>query len=495
MAKLLWWRRRGKAALRARLQTGQSSKKPAWALFFWIAQGRRWLRLRWREMVAFGMIATTKAVYKIETRGMENFTYDPATIVACSHKRDGDIPLVLPRLYLFKKPSHLKELRMIYVATRDDVHERGFLTLYFPIVDRWLRPFLARIQVGRLFKQLQTCPVKLPDEQTVNQLLQETRRIEGDLLLEDALTPEWQQRLLGEENVEIADLRLSDAILKAPLKLLGQYATPRMFKEPLATSIIKRHHQTIVGQLRHISRVLDKGGVLFIAPEGRVTPDGRFGKMRAALARVVQQARADLRMVPVNVTYDFMDTERPLVVINMGRVLFPKRYAKHELSEMVERSVAGLACVTMSGLGGRWLIEATQRGQTEISYRDLAAELWAEAQRLKKLGLPMDSRLEYRQGFDERFSRFIAYSLKKGKIFSNPATEADTLGPNSLLQLDLISLRREECRKHDDHPARYCYNELMSLLQAHELVKETSENVPVVFDITEERQRRQLTAG
>ncbi len=476
-------------------QPSNPSKVPAWALFFWLAQLRRWLRYLWRDCVALLMIVTTKIIYKVEVRGLENFKYDPSIIVACSHKRDFDIPLVLPRFYLFHRPSRRKQLRMIYVATRDDLVENGFLTLYFPMLDARFRPLIARLQVSRLFKQLQTCQVKLPDEQTVNQLLHETKRLEGNLPITEALTPEWQARLVGQENVERSDLLLWDAILRAPLKLLGEHATPRMFKEPLSTHIMKRHHQTIVGQLREISRVLDKGGVLFIAPEGRVTPDGRFGKMRAALTRVVQQTRADVSMIPVNVTYDFMDTGRTLAIVNIGQeVPSLKSYSKNELAEVVRRSVAGRACVTMSGLGGRWLIEAATKGQSEISYRELSNELWAEAHRLKAKGLPMDTRLENRQDFEERFAGFVTYALKKGQIFTNQAEPAFDFSPKMRLELDVLSLMRKECSKPSDHPARYSYNELLSLLNAHDLLEPATEEVSLVFNLAEERARRR-TAG
>lgn len=497
MSKLLRLRRRSNPdETKAAGQPANRSKIPAWAVFFWLAQFRRWGRYLWREIVALGMFSTTKFFYKVEVRGLHHFKYDPATIVACSHKRDGDIPLVIPRLYFFQRPSHRKALRMIYVATRDDVYENGFLTVYFPMLDRWLRPVISRIRVARLFKQVQTCPVKLPDEQTVNQLLQETKRLEGNLTLSEAVTPEWHAKLVGEELVADSKLRLNDALAIAPLPLLGQYATPRMFKEPLATRIMKRHHQTVVSQLRNISRIMDKGGVIFIAPEGRVTPDGRFGKMRAALTRAVQQSRADVKMTPVNVTYDFMDTEKPLVIINIGpEVLSLKSLSKNELAEVVRRSVAGLACVTMSGLGGRWLIEQAAKGIEKVSYRQMLNALWAEAQHFKSLGLPMDTRLENRQDFEERLARFVAYAAKIGTIFTNSAA-LQNLTPDISLELDRVALLREECQKHDDHPARYSYNELLSLLDAHELLEEEEPaSAPVVFNLSEERERRRLTAG
>jgi len=497
---MLWLRRRSAMAQSIEIanveQAKSSSTLPVWALFFWLAQFRRWLRHLWREIVASSMFILTKKLYEVEVRGLEHFKYDPFTIVACSHKRDGDIPLVLPRLYFFLRPNRRKGLRMMYVVTRDDVHESGFLTLYFPTLDRWLRPFIARFRVTRLFKQLQTCPVKLPDEHTVNQLLHETKRLEGNLRLSEVLTPEWLVRLMGEEHAANPRLRLKDAIFKAPLNVLSQYATPRIFKEPLATRIMKRHHQTVVSQLYQISRVLDKGGVIFIAPEGRVTPDGRFGKMRAALTRVVSQTRADVKMTPVNVTYDFMDTLRPRAIINIGpEVLSLKLYSKNELAEVVRRSIAGLTCVTMSGLAGHWLIEAANRGQEGVSYHQLMNDLWSQAQKFKAQGLPLDQRLENRQDFEERLARLMAYAVEKGKIFRNSLAELQHLNPNTWFQLDHSALLQPSCQNHEDHPARYSHNELMSLIEAHNLVEEEPKSGSVLYDLAKERKQRRLTAG
>lgn len=496
MKKWLWLRSKMRQTRKSKQFSKRSSRIPAWAVFFWLAQLRRWLRITWRDFVATLFLVTTRNVFKVENRNLEHFSYDSSSIIVFNHKRDLDIPLIVAELYVFKKPRRRRALRMMYCATRDDMHENGFISLYFPALDKRFRPLLARLRVGRIVKQLQSCPVKLPDEQTVSQLLQETKRIEGNLLLTEAVTAEWRAKLVGPEKVNQADLTLWDAILQAPLETLRQYATPRMFREPLATKIIKRHHQTVVSQLRHMSRVLDKGGTLMIAPEGQVTPDGHFGKMRAALTRVVQQTRANSKMLPLNITYDFMDTDRrPLATLIAGpEIIAIKNYGKSELPEVVRKHILALGCVTLSGLASRWLVEAASAGRQSIGYRELEAELWEETQRLKAAGLSLDKRLENWQDFEARLARFVAYAVTKGQIFSN-TFDPQTLYAGTRLELDIPALLREDCYSPNDNPVRYCYNELIDLLEAHNLLEVApAEAAPVILNLGEERARRR-TAG
>jgi len=447
---------------------------------FWFAQGRRELRYRYRDWASSILFVLSKIFYRVEVRGLENFTYSPSTIIACGHKRDADIAVTIPRLYTFRWPSRMREMRLLYEATRDDFNERGFLVTYLPWLD-WARPILARLSVARGMHDLQTCPVKLPDEQTVNQLLQETTRLEGKLTAVEAISDEWRKKLLGTE-ANNPKLTLMDAVLRAPYEVLTQYATPRMFKEPFASRIRERHHQTLMQQLHYITRIADKGGTLFILPEGKLSPDGRFCKMRAALTRVVQNSRADIRLLPVNVTYDFMDSEpRPKVIMIVGEeILSIKRYPKNELGNLVAKAIPSLVCVTMSGLGSRYLLEQVEQGETQVRYHQLRDEIWAELQRLRLLDVPYDTRLAIRQCFEERLERFVAYCQRKGGIFTDGVEDtAATLHRGDFwLTLDKPALLRQECQKPADHPVRYCYNELMSLLEARDLIVE----LPIVPD-------------
>ncbi len=433
---------------------------------FWFARMGRRVHHHHRSVVALIMQVVSKGFYRIEVRGSENFSHIPSTIIACGHKRDSDIPIIIPRLYLFQKPiSRHKHLKAMHVATRDDVLEQGFLILYFPMLD-FLRPLISRMSISHWFRSLQSCPVKLPDEQTVNQLLNETLRIEGNLNALESLDEPWRNRLLGTAANQ-PGLTIKDVIKKAPLKSLAQYATPRMFREPLANQIRQRHHATMHEQLRYLIRVLEKGGSLIVLPEGRVTPDGRFCKMRAALIRLVQQARVETRLLPVNLTYDFMDTGRSNVTMIIGpEVTMLKHHSKSQLTDIIRGKVAGLVCVSMSGLVSRSLIEAVNQGTTQIKLSQFKQEIWAEAQRLRLLGLALDRQLATRQEFEERFERFMDYAWHKGGFFLiGPMFAADSTKGHDWIRLDRTALLQEECTKHSDNPARYSYNELTELLE------------------------------
>lgn len=461
---------------------------------FWFARMGRQVHHHHRSVVAFIMQLVSKGVYRIEVRGSENFSHVPSTIIACGHKRDSDIPIIVPRLYLFQKPiSRHKYLKLMHVATRDDVLEQGFLILYFPVLD-FLRPLISRMSISHWFRSLQSCPVKLPDEQTVNQLLNETLRLEGNLNAIESLDETWRTRLLGTAANQ-PDLTIKDIIMKAPLKALAQYATPRMFREPLANRIRLRHHATMHEQLRYLIRVLEKGGSLIVLPEGRVTPDGRFCKMRAALIRLVQQARVETRLLPVNLTYDFMDSERANVTMIIGpEVTMLKHHSKSELADIIREKVAGLVCVSMSGLVSRALIEAVSRGASQIKLSQFKEEIWAEAQRLRSLGLALDRQLATRQEFEERFERFMDYAWHKGGFFLvGPMFAADSSKGHDWIRLDRPALLREECTRHSDNPARYCYNELTELLETWDALPQFEPEIEASPLTLVEAQR--LTAG
>jgi len=493
-------------------KTGQvvrtkNRRQPRLPVFILVARARRTMRHWYRNWVTATMYCATHLLYQVEVHGEENFSYEPSTVITCAHKRDIDISVVIPCLYFLQRPGRLKALRGLYFPARDDLYERGFLMIYFPWLNRF-RFLMRRTSVAFNFRAVQACPVKLPDEQTANQLLNETIRLEGDSPLVAALTDEWYQKLMGELPAN-SKLRLSDAIKLAPLTVLAQYATPRMFSEPLATRIRERHHRTIMGQLRHLTRVLDKGGSLFIAPEGRVTPDGRFGKMRAAFNRIVQQAHVNLRMLPVNLTYDFMDSQKPKVIVNIGQeVTYLNHYSKNDLSELVKQRVASLATVTMSGIASRWLIEAGEDGREWVRLSQLRDELWTQLSRLRQTDVPMDNRLHTRQGFEERLEGFIQFGFGKGQLFLNKpdatptqtqieaaAANVEDFNPiyDRWLNLNIPKLLRTDCNKPDDNPARYSNNELQALLAAWNLSEESMSPMPLIFQHKAEATQR--TAG
>jgi hypothetical protein len=226
-----------------------------------------------------------------------------------------------------------------------------------------------------------------------------------------------------------------------------------------------------------MTRILERGGSIFIFPEGKVTPNGRFGKIRAALTRVVQGARTEVRMLPANVTYDYMDSvRRPKAIMVIGNEITNiKSFPKNELADLVGKEIAGLAVLTMSGLASRYLLEAVENGKGKVHYAIMRDELWNQLCELKATGLEVDMRLETRAGFEKRLQSYIHYCKSKGGIFLSEVTRQESkaqVRDSDWLALDVLALNRKECHKPGDHPVLYCANELMSLLEARGLVEE-----------------------
>ena len=166
-----------------------------------------------------------------------------------------------------------------------------------------------------------------------------------------------------------------------------------------------------------------------------------------------------------------------------------KHLPKFELTEVIRKRVAGLTCVTFSGLVSQALIEAVQRGLTTLDRSDLREQIWAAAQVLRARGLPLDRQLDGRSSFEARFERFLHYAHRQGGILQ-PASDMQTL------QLDLAGLSRQDCNKHSDNPVRYCYNELTELLEVWQpqVVAPAEAQLVSEFALSAKRRSR-LTAG
>jgi Acyltransferase len=462
-------------SIRKPVSTGQEKRTGRKPVSFLLGR----LRRRFRRLVKEGsgnlMILVTKIMYRVEIRGRKNYTFTPGTVMVCTHKRSSDIPVVLPRLYLWKFPRRMKEFHSLYEMTREDLFEDGFFINFVPKWNKYRR-ILTRISLSGYFDMLQARPIKTPDEQTISQLLHETKRVHGNLMAVTALAPLWRKRIFG-DHADNPALTLADAIFQADLAIMQEFATPEMFNEPYAAEIRKRHRETLIKQMREFTRLLERGDTFFIHPEGEISLNGNYGKTKAALMRIVQNSRADITMLPVNVTYDYMDSIRPKAIANIGeQIQKVNQISKIDLANLIDAKLPALGLITMSGLGSRAILRLAEKGEKVIRRFQLRDIIWEDLNYLRDKGAAIDSQIYNRQDFELRFSRFVTYCRSRDDIFL-PAdfvpVEALHYG-DEWFTLNLPSILREECRSTTDHPIRYCYNELGGILQAHNLASESA---------------------
>jgi 1-acyl-sn-glycerol-3-phosphate acyltransferase len=438
---------------------------------FLLGRLRRRLRRTVKEIAGNLMLFISALIFRVEINGRKNFNYSPGTVMACTHKSSTDIPVVIPRLYLWKFPRRMKQFHSIYEMTREDLFEDGFFINFVPAWNKYRR-FLTKINIGWYFDFLQARPIKTPDEQSASQLLHEAKRIYGNLPAVKILARDFRVRIFG-DSADSPHLKISDAILKADLTLLKEFFTPEMFAEPYAAETRKRHRETLIKQLREFTRLLERGETFFIHPEGEISLNGRYGKAKAALMRIVQNSRADITLLPVNVTYDFMDSIRPKAIVNIGeQVAKVNQLTKNELADLIDALLPALGSITMSGIASRSLMRLADTGQDLVRRFQLRDLIWEDLSQLRPFKIHIDTQIYTRQSFEQRFDRFIAYCRSRTNIFlPTTDTPAEPLHyGDEWLKVNLPLLLREECSSTNDHPVRYCYNELCSVLEAHNLM-------------------------
>jgi Acyltransferase len=466
-------------------------EKPRKPVSIIVGRIRRRLRRTVKELTGNGMILTTKALFRVELVGQKNYDFTPGTVMACTHKSSADIPVVIPRLCLWKIPNRRKEFHTIYEMTREDLFEDGFLIGFFPHLNKYRR-LLSKINMGGYFDWLQARPIKTPDEQTISQLLHEIKRLHGNLPAVTVLAQSWRKRIFEVAEADNPALTLSDAIMQAGLDLLMEFATPEMFNEPFAAEMRKRHRETLIKQMREFTRLLEKGETFFIHPEGEITLSGSYGKTKAALMRIVQNCRADITLLPVCVTYDFMDTLRPKAIAHIGQQIRQvNQLSKTELADLLDAKLPALGSITMSGLASQVLINLAETGQGLVRRFQLRDLIWEEVNKLRHKTIHLDSQIYYRQTFEDRFNRFLTYCLNRPDVFASSLdTPSEPLHyGDEWLSLNLSSILREDCNGQNDHPVRYCYNELGSVLAAHNLAPEPAKPLLKVIKLVATDQR------
>ncbi len=434
---------------------------------FSLIPNRLWRRSRsiasslFANLVAVLLYIGTRALFHIQVQGLHKFNVSPATIIVISHKRDLDEIIIPPTLHI-SKTLFRPRFRM-WFAARDDLFVRGFLSSHFRL-PYFLARFLSTINLSVVMAAFRALPIGCLKYSQVGRLLRDVYEHEGNLALKDVLKAEWIAEFASLMPPSL-DSNLNDTSLKD--FLCWDYRHVHALKgnlNMLQSDVLKRTRafqlRKIDGQLRHFSGVLDGGGILFFTPGDNHSPDGRFGPMKGGICRLIRMAQTDVRIVPVNITYDFMTTGRKKVHIAVGaEITNLKRLTKCEIERRLQRAITTLGAVNLGQLGSHCLLKLAQVNRRVITKELLARRILSKAQKLSRLGLSIDNNiLSGSQIIGGRLDKFIRYCVKNqwlrygkdGKLLINTEAMLDVSQSNS-----------------DAHPIQYCHNELMALQSAY----------------------------
>ncbi len=231
----------------------------------------------------------------------------------------------------------------------------------------------------------------------------------------------------------------------------------RSFKTEYARSLRERTLKKVREQIRDIVQILDDGNICMLAPEGQISTDGRFWPVKSGLFRLVSMTTGNIKILPVNTTYDFMTDGRRCIYVSIGNELTDiKGLKKVELEELVQEKIVTLGIVTISQLGSEFLLNTLGNNLARFDEQEFVEAISCQVEEIKLLNINLDKRLYSIDSIKKRIRSFLRYCMNKGILEkeSDGRFVINMHQTNSLTSIDL-----------NEYPVQHSDNELKSILE------------------------------
>lgn len=306
-----------------------------------------------------GFEFTVVSVYRRETYFPPGYQLPPGSVVISNHQRDADVP-ILGTALCRRRGLHF-QWPLPYFAAREDLFRRGFVAEY---VVGWPPPLpqlFGLIRLRWFFEILRTRPIRRVREFSLRETLQ--------ALVANGLGAHDPAAILnarGRHDLAAQPGRRLDALRpRSGSALWGLRRLQRGARQPLLPEF--RH--TISSQLRDFGALLDQGYSVYFSPEGVISADGRFGRVRAGLRQLCRLAAASPRLLPVALSYDGLAPGKLRVIVQVGELLeCPDTAQAAAFSAAVRRTILKLVAINPSHLLAAYL----SIGPLQFSTQDLA---------------------------------------------------------------------------------------------------------------------------
>lgn len=366
--------------------------------------------------------------YEMKVRGTDNYTQSPSTIVVYNHRRDADTPIIGNALF-GRHPLLARNPRPTFIA-REDLFHPHFLSNYLENWPSPLRTLISPLGLRPFLWALQAHPMRRIQERTLREVLEDVQRLFGDLPLDQVLKTEWvkefEQLAPGEPPITVR--RALESHFR---QLLRQgYGLTKLTRQRFRA--IKPHERAVIdSHLQLFVRLLEQGESLQLAPEGAVSKDGGFARIRAGLHVLLNRPRTLVRVLPVGITYDFMTSGRSTVFVNIGQEMTDLRGLKpSEASSRVAKAIWAQSTITASQLASQLLSSVRSCGGTVVTEAELFQYVTDEAERWAEDGLYVDPRLLVKEERERRMREYVAHCIDSGELTPRTMGRYSLRSPN-----------------------------------------------------------------
>ncbi len=315
------------------------------------------------DAVGHGMWVYSSAAFRVTVLDPERFAPEPGTLVAITHRRETDVPVICPHIY-FAMGGRRNTTNRMHFAARDDMFLPGFFAGFPPDLPLRARRLLYGVDVARWLPLVNIFPIRSASVATVGEVL--ASRPDRPLA---ELLPEKEAAAFAGRAAACGHPPRS----QAGDVLRGEYAD--LLWKPFAPEdraglddFWSARAAQAARDFRTLVEVVRDGNVLILFPEGRPSPDGEIGPVRPGVGALVRRGKpAAVR--PLAVAYDPLVRGRTRVHIAHGP---PAQLPADD----VEGTLLSLLRVTMPLTCGQVvaaLLEAGAEADVGALERELAA--------------------------------------------------------------------------------------------------------------------------
>lgn len=292
------------------------------------------------DAVAHGMWAYSSAAFRVETLGPKRLRMDPGTVILVTHRRETDVPVLIPPVYLRAGMRRDFPVRMSFAA-RDDMFLPGFFAGFPPDLPRWTRRLLYGVGVGRWLPVVKVYPIRSASVARLGEVL----RASPDAALEE---------LVPAETAGAFHARAAEAGLRPPTRaaevlrgdyadLLWQAVSPGDgVLDGLAEFWSARATQA-AGDFRALVEILRRPGTLVVFPEGRPSLEGEIGPLRPGIGALLRRGRP-VSIQPLGLAYDPLVRGRTRVFVALPEQVPPPEGGDEEALLTIMRRSMPLTC-------------------------------------------------------------------------------------------------------------------------------------------------------
>ncbi|MDE3077551.1 MAG: 1-acyl-sn-glycerol-3-phosphate acyltransferase, partial [Chloroflexota bacterium] len=208
------------------------------------------------------------------------------------------------------------------------------------------------------------------------------------------------------------------ALLKPAIARLNLSPVVTLLKgQPVGYLTSRKELPRIRRQLAHLIDLLERGNDVYWTPEGGRTLDGRFGRVRAGLHRIIRECRAPLAIRPVAIFYDFATSARTRCFIRFG----PELWVDPSWSRtIIERKVRDAVLRQMTVSLGHVAAGALSALPQPFGREQLDAQLRQGVAAHRARGHFLDPRLTSSAGsFRRRVDEFLAYAGRQNILVAD----------------------------------------------------------------------------